>query len=232
MIVYGSDILASLDKMNGRGPCAIIVRHAARHPITDLKRSLEVGLTEEGMNDARRFGSSLGAFSHVRFFHSPALRCRQTAECMIRGLGGNGVSVSLTGPEHYLCAPYMKDESCLAIAARSGKGFIREWFEGRLDRDWILPTGPAADMVMAPIIEKLRDPDGESRLDVHVSHAGEISLLREELFGLRYEDTGWPPYMDGILFRADRGRLYAAYNSHEAPLSMVNERRARATDNP
>ena len=223
--MYGSDVLAALGKVNGSGPCAIIVRHAARHPIVDLRRSLEVGLTEDGMRDARRFGSSLGSFSKVRLFHSPALRCRQTAECMLRGLGGNGASASVTGPEHNLCAPYMRDESCLVRAAQVGNGFIREWFEGGLDREWILDTGSAADMVIAPIVERLQEPDGESRLDVHVSHDWEISLLREELLGLRHEDVGWPPFLDGILFRADGTGLRVAYNSHEAPLSMMNGRR-------
>lgn len=231
--MYGSDVLAALDKVNGSGPCAIIVRHAARHPIVDLQRSLQVGLTDEGMMDSYRFGSSLGSFSKVRLFHSPALRCRQTAECMMRGLEGNGTSASITGPEHNLCAPYMKDQSCLARAAQVGKGFIRQWFEGKLDREWILDTGQAADMVIAPIVERLLEPDGENRLDIHVSHDWEISLLREELFGLRHEDAGWPPFLDGILFRAGGEGLKVAYNSHEAPLSMVDGRRVQAmTGNP
>lgn len=224
--MYGSDVLEALGKVNG-GPCAIIVRHAARHPIVDLQSSLKVGLTDEGMKDAHCFGSSLTSFPTVRLFHSPALRCRQTAECIMRGLEGNGASASITGPEPNLCAPYMKDESCLTVAARSGKGFIREWFEGRLDREWILPTGPAADMVLAPIVERLLEPDGQGRLDIHVSHDWEISLLREELLGLRYEDAGWPPFLDGILICTDRSDLRVMYNSHEAPLVMVNGRRPR-----
>ncbi|KQM11210.1 hypothetical protein AOA80_10080 [Methanomassiliicoccales archaeon RumEn M1] len=231
--MYGSDVLAALGKVNGNGPCAIIVRHAARHPIVDIRRSLEVGLTDEGMNDARRFGSTVGAFSCVRLFHSPALRCQQTAEHMMRGLEGNGASVSITGPERNLCAPYMKDESCLARAAQVGKGFIREWFEGQLDEEWILDTAAAADMVMAPIVERLQEPGGEGRLDIHVSHDWEISLLREELFGLRHEDVGWPPFLDGILFRADGGKIKVMYNSHETSFKMVNGRRSQASmDNP
>ncbi len=224
--MYGSEVLAALERMNGNGPCAVIVRHAARHPITDLKRSLEVGLTDEGMSDAQRFGSALVKFSTVRLFHSPALRCRQTAESMMRGLEGNGTAVSLTGPERNLCAPYLKDESCLTRAAQIGKGFIREWFDGGLDSEWILDPATAADMVMAPIVSKLSEDGGANRLDIHVSHDWEISLLREELFGLRYEDVGWPPFMDGILFRTDGADVVASYRSSESLFTMVNGRRA------
>lgn len=224
-MMYGSDVLAALDRMNGNCPCAVIVRHAARHPIVDLQRSLEVGLTEEGMDDALRFGSSLGRFSNVRFYHSPAVRCRQTAELMMRGLNDKGAKVSITGPQRNLCAPYLKDESCLAMAAQVGKGFMRQWFEGQLDGKWIQDTATAADMVMAPIVAKLSEPVGGDRLDVHVSHDWEISLLREELLGLRHEDVGWPPFMDGILFRMNGEGVVASYRSFESSFIMMDGRR-------
>ncbi len=81
-------------------------------------------------------------------------------------------------------------------------------------------------MVMAPIVSKLSEDGGADRLDIHVSHDWEISLLREELFGLRYEDVGWPPFMDGILFRTDGADVVASYRSSESLFTMVNGRRA------
>lgn len=224
---YGSNVLAALGKVDGNGPCAIIVRHAARHPIKDIWHSLEVGLTEEGMNDARQFGASLLAFRQVRLFHSPAVRCRQTAERMMHGLEGNGTSVAVIGEARDLCAPYLKDEACLGRAAEAGKDFIREWFDGKLDRRWILDTSSAADMVMASIIARLSEPGGNGRLDIHVSHDWEISLLREELFGLRHEDVGWPQYLDGILFWTDGTHINAAYGQHEVLFSFEDGRRGR-----
>ncbi|NLI73421.1 MAG: histidine phosphatase family protein [Euryarchaeota archaeon] len=219
--MYSADILAKLSRVADTDSCAMIMRHAARYPIVDIHHSLEVGLTDRGMNDAYRLGSTLNSFPNVRLFYSPALRCKQTAECIMRGLEGNGVSVSITGPELNLCAPYIKDESCLTAAAQAGKEFIRKWFDGKISSDWILDTASAAHMVITPVIKRLMEPSAERRLDIHISHDWEVSLLREELLNLRYEDVGWPPYLDSVLFQADSTDVRVIYGSHEAPLKLT-----------
>ena len=222
-------MLTSLNAIDRKMPCAVIVRHAARYPIDDIRKSLEVGLTDEGMEDARRFGSALRGFNRVRFFHSPAVRCRETAESMRQGVEGNGTITSLTGPEHNLCAPYLKEEACLIKVAKDGQQFIRAWFEGRFNEDHIMGTSKAADMVLSPIVDRLTEPGGKGRLDVHVSHEWEINLLREELLGIRYEDAGWPPFLDGILFQPNESGFLAHYRSSVAPFCMVEARRIESS---
>jgi len=220
----GSDVLTLLNGPSRGGPRAVIVRHAARHPIEDIRRSLEVGLTEQGMEDAERFGRSLRGY-RLRLFHSPAVRCRETAEAIRRGAEAAGALVSLVSPEPALCAPYLKDDACLAEASRLGKGFIRAWFDGQFPERWICRPSVAADMVLGPVLARLSEPGGEGRLDIHVSHDWEISLLREELLGVRHEEAGWPAYLDGITLSWEVDEASARWRSAERRFRFEGGRR-------
>lgn len=190
---------------------AAIVRHADRPSIASVTESLGVGLNEKGRENARMFGERITGERQVRFFHSPAVRCRETAEAMSVGLAGNGNKVLSCTETWDLCAPYLLDDRTLEVADRLGHGFIRAWFNGEIPKEWILPAPDASDKVVHPILERLADPCGTTRLDIHVSHDWEIVLLRDTLFGTHYELDGWIEYLDGIVFMKDGGRFIARW---------------------
>ncbi len=190
---------------------AAIVRHADRPSIASVTESLGVGLNEKGREDARRFGERITGERQVRFFHSPAVRCRETAEAMTVGLAGNGNKVLGSTETWDLCAPYLLDDRTLEVADRLGHGFMRAWFNGEIDKEWILPAPVASDKVLRPILERLADPNGTTRLDIHVSHDWEVILLRDTLFGTRYEQDGWIGYLDGIVFIRDGPKVLARW---------------------
>jgi hypothetical protein len=143
------------------------------------------------------------------------------------GLRSNGNEVRLVQETWSLCAPYLKDENVLREADRLGHGFMREWFDGRLDRRWILPTPEAADMVLSPIVSGLREDGPVGRTDIHISHDWEIVLLRDELFGTRYEEEGWVDYLDGIMFSFGRGGLEARTSNSATRFSIPRAPRER-----
>lgn len=178
---------------------SIMVRHAERNEVRSIAHSLEVGLTEKGREDSVRFGGSISPSGPVHLFHSPAVRCRETAEGIAEGLRANDREVISIEENHLLCAPYLKDPCVLRDADKLGHGFMRAWFEGRFDPRWLLPTPQAADMVLSRVIDGLAS-DRSDRLDIHVSHDWEVVLLREELLGVRYEDAGWVDYLTGLAF--------------------------------
>jgi broad specificity phosphatase PhoE len=184
-----------LQPLHGREKAAIIVRHAERPPLASVVDSMGVGLTEKGVRDALDFGRSIPFFKKARVWHSPALRCNQTAEAIANGLRERGTEVLVFQEEWNLCGPYVKETECLIQAERLGDRFLREWFEGRVDPGIIDPVPQALHMVLDPIIEKLITAQG---IDVHVSHDWDIMLLREALLGTKYETEGWLPYLDGL----------------------------------
>ena len=185
---------------SGNGPCAIILRHAERHHVPSIAESLAVGITEKGRKDAFEAGRSIQGAGTIRLFHSPAVRCRETAEAIAEGFLSAGGMVESTKETWDLCAPYLLDTIILKEADRQGHAFMRSWFDGKFDPEWILPTSESADMVLAPIIAGLQEDGWAERMDIHVSHDWEIVLLRDELFGTRYEEEGWIEYLDGIKF--------------------------------
>ncbi|MDW5562211.1 MAG: histidine phosphatase family protein [Methanomassiliicoccus sp.] len=184
----------------------MIVRHAERHAVGDIGHSLEVGLTTKGREDSVAFGRSISGSRPVRLFHSPAVRCRETALGIAEGLRSNGHQVIFLEESPLLCAPYLKDSRVLGDADRLGHEFMRAWFDGRFDPRWLLPTSEAADMVLSQVIDGLSSASAD-HLDIHVSHDWEVVLLREELLGIRYEDAGWVDYLTGIAFTVT-GSMY------------------------
>ncbi|OPY34279.1 MAG: Histidine phosphatase superfamily (branch 1) [Methanomassiliicoccales archaeon PtaU1.Bin124] len=205
----------SLEALKGKERAAIIVRHAERPALTSVVDSLGVGLTEKGMADALAFGRSIPFFPVVRVWHSPSLRCIQTAEQIALGMKENGSSVLLFRDDWTLCGPYVKETECLLMAERLGDRFMREWFEGRMDPRIIDPVPDATKMVLGPILSKLDDAGG---LDIHVSHDWDIMLLRESLLGMKYETEGWLPFLDGMTFFKTGAEAYACYGKNQALL--------------
>lgn len=213
-----------MEQVNRRGPVSVIVRHAERHEVRDIGHSLEVGLTEKGKVDAVRFGSAMSGRRPVRLFHSPAVRCRETAMGIAEGLRSAGHEAASIEESPLLCAPYLKDACVLREADRLGHGFMRAWFEGRFDKRWLLPTPEAADMVLSQVIGGLGA--GPDRLDIHVSHDWEVVLLREELLGIRYEDAGWVDYLSGLAFTASDGMFKVLSPLGHRPFDFHNGRRS------
>lgn len=211
----------------GTGPQALIVRHAERFPLPSISESLMIGLTEKGKLDAFELGRAIEGIGQIRLFHSPAVRCRETAEAIGRGFSDRGGTVQGIQETWDLCAPYLKDDRVLKEAESQGHGFMRSWFIGQFDPEWIRPTSEAADMVLAHLLQRMTEGDEGDRLDVHVSHDWEIVLLREELLGIRYEDAGWIEYLGGIHFSRHEGGFLARAGDHGKTFAFSSGCRVR-----
>ena len=119
----------------------------------------------------------------------------------------------------------MKDESCLARAAQVGKGFIREWFEGQLDRGY-WTRRPLLTWSWRPSSRGFRSQEEKAAWTSMSPMTGRSACFMRA-FGLRHEDVGWP--------RSGRhpvpgrwGKIKVMYNSHETSFKMVNGRRSQA----
>ena len=180
-------------------PAAVVIRHGARYPGVDLENEMSIGLTETGMVDSRMVGENLKRFSSVRLFHSPALRCRQTAECIAEGLKSNNINVASIEQRSSLCAPYVKDQRVMEEVSKLGHDFISEWFNSNLNSEWIYNVKDSVKMIAGPVLKSLSEIE-EGSLDIHISHDWDISLMWKELAGVDYRNVGWPGYLSGIVF--------------------------------
>jgi len=203
-----------IQMLEGRPRVALFIRHAERYSMQSVFESDRIGLTENGKVDAFQLGSTVPEYPYYRFFHSPALRCRQTAEEMAKAIEARGGRVSLIEEDDTLCSPYVKDERCLEVADRMGDRFMREWLDGRVDPNWINDKVTSTVQIIGPVLERLGQ--GGEHLDVHVSHDWDIMLTREVILGLRHESEGWLPYLDGIAFSPNGYGYEAGYHGKRA----------------
>jgi broad specificity phosphatase PhoE len=195
-------------------PAALLVRHAERGAIIDLARHHEILLTPEGHLAATRSGSTLRrAVGNVRVAvaHSPVERCAQTARGLMTGYSArqrdddagvdhDAVDFDTVGVVNDLGDTYLRDPARVAEAYRlGGKEFIRAWFDGRIDGDVIAPCKDVATLQ----VDALRGLMTVHRAVVAVSHDWNIAALREHALGARFEDVGWPEFLDGVVVRAD-----------------------------
>jgi broad specificity phosphatase PhoE len=178
---------------------ALLVRHAERGPVTDLARHHEVLLTPAGVEAARVSGQQLTTCTrHGRpvFAHSPVERCGQTARALHEGAGVGDVA----GVIDDLGSNYLRDPARVAQAyLEGGRDFVRAWFDGRVDDGIIAPCDVVARLQIDAMTGLLQQHD----IVVAVSHDWNIAALREHALGARFEDVGWPEFLDGVVVTAD-----------------------------
>ena len=188
-------------------PVGLLVRHAERGPIADLARHHEVLLTAAGIEAARLSGLRLAdklraaGIDDVVMVHSPVERCAQTALGIAAGLREAGIAtVDVIGVAEPLGASYLRNPARVAEeATKSGPGFVRDWFNGVLGEDVIASCKDVADNLVAVYTTLL----AKHRFVIGVSHDWNIAAVREHALGLRFEDVGWPPFLDGVVVTVD-----------------------------
>lgn len=212
-------VLDSIHALPGTAHAAAMIRHGERHKLTSTTDPTAALLTEEGKRAATAMGAGLRHFSHLRLFHSPVERCRQTAQCLAEGARTAGLHVELAGPEHRLGFGYTKDmaTACRMYSAMD-EAFIAHWFTGQVPEEVISRPEHLADLTLNHITARLQEPSTRGRrLDLHVSHDWNLLVMRELLLGLTHEEAGWLGFLDGLAF-APKGddELHAFYHVQSA----------------
>jgi len=195
---------------------AAIIRHAQRHPLGSTTDPTKALLTDAGKAAAVVLGGRITGFTHLRLFHSPVMRCQQTAECIAEGAASSGMRIELCGARPRLGFVCTKDEAAaLTLYTEIGDEFVSRWLSG------ILPAGMMEDPVdtvrhnLHELTATLHHetPHGP-RLDLHVSHDWNIMVMRELLVGVRHEEVGWLGFLDGLAFHRSSAReLTVAYDT-------------------
>ncbi len=198
----------------------LLIRHAERSAVTDLRTHGDVMLTRQGLADARSLGRMLGRLhGGASLFHSPIARCRQTAESLAAGAIEAGAQARVDGPLEFLGTEFTGGDPVWLnqrIAAEGHEGFLRLWFDGRFPADAIAPIARAASFQMRYVLRQLEDP--KSTVTVDVTHDWNLMLLREHYLGLRHEEVGVTPYLDSIAVLRRDGVTTVWSHGRSAPL--------------
>jgi hypothetical protein len=215
--MQGKELLATLSTLRADRAAAVL-RHAARHPITDPREPLAAELTEAGHRDAEAFGASIRGFDRVRLFHSPVKRCQQTAEGVAAGAGRAGLAVELVGTSPELGVAYILDQvETGRLSGLHGEHFVRLWFTDQVSEQLIQRAPDIARRKLTYLSARLREPVASGRrLDLHISHDWNVIILRELLLGVRHEEAGWATFLDGVVFTAEEEKLRTFYRERDA----------------
>lgn len=216
--MHGHELLATLRSLPPHASGAAFLRHAERFPIVDAADPTLAEITPNGAVAAEAFGARLEGFDCVRIFHSPVKRCRQTAECIARGLASAGRVVEIAGPEDALGVDYILDlKEAGRLTVLHSDHFVRLWFTGQVPTTVIRDARQIAARKLGFLTERLQDPcAGGRRLDLHVSHDWNIIVLRELMLSVRHEEAGWLTYLDGVAFALLPDGLHAVYRDRVA----------------
>ena len=114
----------------------------------------------------------------------------------------NNITVYPPEERASLCAPYVKSAEVMESVSRLGQDFIKEWFESKLNPEWIYSTEESVKMIAGPILESLSELH-KGDLDIHISHDWDITLMWKELANTDYKTVGWPGYLSGLLFTVE-----------------------------
>jgi broad specificity phosphatase PhoE len=198
------------------------VRHAERFKLPPSRKGNhdESGLllTPDGHAAARQLGRNLPRSRSLRVHHSPSQRAEETAWDILDGfreLGGDPSSaIGETEPLLSTFFGSTMDESRRLRLKRElggGKALLRSWMDGGVPTDVLRPASEARARLLDMLRMRLLKAEAPS-MEMLVSHDFTIILLRDWLFGVRFEDCAWPAYLDGIVISEARdGRLSAAW---------------------
>ena len=201
-----------------------------RHSVRDLGRTGEVAnpnmdarLTPHGHSESKRFGQSLPGGFNLVVGYSPVPRCIETATGIMNGYShANSGTISDIGIDDSLAVTHFFAKDTNAMESYRGKvggmPFLREWLDGNLPVGMMKSTSEVKQFVVSSVSKDLKARQAPL-LRLWVGHDYGLILLIETIFGGRFREIKWIPYLDGIVFCLSReGSLTATWDGAIAKL--------------
>jgi broad specificity phosphatase PhoE len=204
-----------------RSPVAVLMRHAERFPFTPGSEEDPL-LTAKGHRDSYELGGSMKALAPLQVFHSPIMRCRQTAKELCRGLKDENESCTFSG-EIEMLGPslFVVDwDRMMSAIEEQGPSFLRLWFDGGISDDFMVPLETAAKKELDILSGQLSE-DGVCTLNV--SHDWNIMVLLEHYFNLRHEEIGCPGFLSAVVAYKEAGGLHLLYGEQSCTIDLPEQ---------
>lgn len=186
----------------------LLIRHAERTEVTDIRTHAAAMLTEQGRKDSLSCGRMLGRrLGKIVVWHSPVPRCEATAFLLAEGASRAHES-RVAGCLPWLGGDFISGDPHLIndqIAAHGQEGFLRRWFNGCYSSRDIAPLARSASIELNEALRQLQN--SERGVIVNVTHDWNLILLREAYMNLRHEEIGTPPYLDSVAILKQANRF-------------------------
>ena len=198
-----TNIIKGLDKFPVHSKIIIILRHSQRYePKLVNENDLKIAnmeLTPLGQEIAEKFGESLPIDRHVRLFHSPRNRCKETAEKVYQGftkVNGKGIFI---GEYKSLHGIGINSQSYLdEFNKYKNYQVILRYLAGVYSPDLWPPALPFIQRSGQQIWNQI-ESNSEGGIDLFISHDFHIMIFRFGWFALP-PDERWIDYLGGFAF--------------------------------
>jgi len=177
-------LLTDLSRVPDDRPAVILMRHAARFPITDPYDHSMVSLTDEGVRDAEVLGVLLKSrFKPGRLLSSPVERCINTAAAIARGAAWS--------------EPVTVDE-------RLSHPFIAPgWL--LVERGKLTTSIPFQVLVVLYLM--LQQGGDQPRFDVLVTHDTVVGAVVGGTLRMPVLGDDWPRFLEGVFAWREADRV-------------------------
>ncbi len=220
---YGAATLGLIDDVFARGVsrAAVLMRHSARE-FDPAKHDLVNPLTDAGRAYSKNLGEGLPKQVHVRGYASPPERCMETAALAIDAHQQGGGTGTAVRPVESLGVFYALDQIKMWKGLQNAGGldaYVRQWTEGRVPVDAMLPAQLAAECIATTLLHRLRTGGNSAHLDLCVTHDLSLMMFKCELLGEAPEEHP-VAFLDGVvLFEADGEVWLQSLHSEARPVT-------------
>ena len=205
--VHYGDRLIGVIKSTECDRIGVILRHSVRDQgrIGEVANpNMVAGLTPHGHSESRRFGQSLPRGFNLVVGYSPVPRCVETATGIMDGYSRvNSGSISDIGVDDSLAVTHFFARDVKAMESYrekvGGLPFLRQWLDGSLPVGMMKSPSEVKQFVVSSVSKDLK-AHRAPLLRLWVGHDYGLILLIETIFGGRFKEIKWVPYLDGIVF--------------------------------
>jgi hypothetical protein len=217
----GKPVYHALRQLPERERTVMLIRHADRPSFEGVPYDIRphVELTPEGIENARRFGTSLTpavSGKRIRLLHTPAIRCRMTAMAIREGLSpGNTAGIDI-GPAPPIADPVRDLDQFRHLNEQFGwHELIQRWLAGQVDEEVLWNARWYSDELLKQVMDGPDFRPGEIR--IVVAHDITLFPLIHTYFGRCMTTIG---YLNGIVVKADTKAMDMGFE--DAVLSVEN----------
>lgn len=227
----GDRTLSILKGFNLTSRVALTIRHSEREKgdsehtwVGDLEKTRP--LTTRGRDLARRFGSLLPPFKNLYVSSTPVPRAMDTAALIVEGfreahtdsnINELRIDSTLSPARHH--ARDMESYNHLRQVT-PGALFIRKWLDGEIDSTLLASPPMAIGSYVRTLTNRVSALPASS-LHIGVSHDYDLIVMREVLFGGKFEQLPWIEYLDGLFFEWPKSEVVRVrWRTHEVELHL------------
>jgi hypothetical protein len=200
----GKPVFHALRQLPERERTVILIRHANRPSFEGVPYDIRphVELTPEGIENARRFGTSLAPViegKRIHLLHTPATRCRMTAMAIRDGLSpGNAAGIGI-GEAPRIADPVRDLDRFRQLNEQFGwHELIRRWLAGQVDEGVLWNASRYSDLLLKQVLDGTGFLPGEVR--IVVAHDITLFPFIHTYFGRCMTTID---YLNGIVVKAD-----------------------------